>query len=113
MLMASWEDTMCYFGLYMIGLAPFLRFTGIDVLSMPWMTRDFTARKVEQRRQISSDSAVGRLTSPNYWMLSAYIAFLPVVLRMSAGLINHLDKRGIFSSFWVLNSDDEVEFVAR
>ena len=46
-------------------------------------------------------------------MLTAYITLVPVVVRMSAGLINHLDKRGIFTNFWVLNSDDEVEFVAK
>ena len=103
MLMSSWEDTMGYFGLYLIGLAPFMRWTGIDVLSMPWMTRDFTARKVEQRRQIHPDSLAERLCSPNYWMLTAYIALLPLITRMSLGLVGHLDRRGIFCTYWVLN----------
>ena len=50
MMMCSWEHAIGYFCLYLVGLAPFARWNKVDVLSMPMMTRDFTERKVEQRR---------------------------------------------------------------
>ena len=113
MLIASWEDAIGFFGFYLLGLAPFMRFSGIDVIAMPWMTRDFTARKIEQRKLIHPESLYLRLTSKEYWMWTAYIAVLPFITRLSLGMIAHFDRRGIFTSFWVLNTDDEVEFVAR
>ena len=113
MLIASWEDAIGFFGLYVLGVAPFMRFPGIDVVSMPWMTRDFTARKIEQRKLIHPESLYLRLTSAEYWMLTAYIAVLPLITRLSLGMIAHFDRRGIFTAFWVLNTDDEVEFVTR
>ena len=113
LFIASWEDSMCYFGLYCLGLAPFLTFHNTDVFALTYITRDFTAHKLGERAKISPDSLKGRLSSPDYWMLTAYVTLIPLVIRMSSGFISHLDRRGIFTSFWVLNSDDEVEFVAK
>ena len=42
MYMASSNDILFYFGAYLVGLAPFLSFKGVDAYSLPWMTRDYT-----------------------------------------------------------------------
>jgi len=76
------------------------------VLSGPWMTRDFTARKIADRRQKS-------VFSVDYWLLTGYIFAIPLLNRLVSPFCTHLEKRGILSCFWVLNSDDEVELVAR
>ena len=50
MFLGSWEDAIYYTCLYFTGILPFTRIENIDVMSSPWMTRDFTARKIVQRR---------------------------------------------------------------
>lgn len=53
------------------------------------------------------------MLSKDYWLLTAYIGLIPIATKFASGMINSLDKRGILTVYWVLNNDDEVEFVAR
>lgn len=53
------------------------------------------------------------MLSKDYWLLTAYIGLVPIATKLASGMINHLDKRGILTVYWVLNNDDEVEFVVR
>ena len=106
MYLASWEEGVGYLGAYLLGLAPFMRFKGIDVISMPWMTRDFTARKQALRERKT-------IWESDYWAATMYVFVLPLITRLSPGFLQHLDKRGIAPVYWVLNCDDEVETVAR
>lgn len=104
--LASWEEGVGYLGAYLFGLAPFFRMKGIDVIAMPWMTRDFTARKQALREHTS-------IWDADYWAATLYVFVLPFITRLSPGFLKHLDKRGIVTNYWVLNCDDEVERVAR
>jgi len=76
MYLASWQDGFAFVAAYMVGLAPFLRFKGVDVLTIPFMTRDWTKFKLNQRSKFS-------LLSADYWMLTAYVGVLPILTRLS------------------------------
>ena len=105
MFLASWEETVAQLGLYFTGLLPFARLDNFDVLSAPFMTRDFIARKVALKRQMSTFSA-------DYWALTGYVYMIPWLNRLTTGYTAHLERRGVLNVFWVVNCDDEVALAA-
>lgn len=103
---ACWEESIAYAGAYLFGLLPFLSLKGVDFILPPFLTRDWTRFKLEQRAQFS-------IFSPSYWMLNAYVCVIPLLTRLTVGMVEHLDKRGVVMGFWVLNNDDEIETVVK
>jgi hypothetical protein len=82
---------------YYTGLLPFMRIH-YDVLSIPYMTRDYLRMKLEEGREKSK------------WMYP-YAAFCILSNMTINPLIDHLNKRGIYTCYWVINDDDEIRKV--
>ena len=104
MFIASGEELLFYIALYSVGLLPFYRVNDMHVLQLPWMTRDFVQHKYGERAQYP-------VMSGGYWERTFYITCLPLLNKVFSGFRMHLEKRGIFSCFWVVNCDDEATTV--
>lgn len=85
---------------YFTGLLPYLHFER-EVAALPYMTRDFIRMKYEERR-----------TQGNTWFKWVFFTFYIYVGQLTNILFNpvlvHLQKRGIYTSYWVLNQEGEV-----
>ena len=103
MFLASLQELLFYTACYFTGLAPFMKFKGIDVFSIPWMTNDTSFRYKARMENTSS------VLSPSYLLHFFWVKITPLLIRMTDGMIRHVERRGIHSNIWVVNSDHEVE----
>lgn len=89
---------------FFTGLLPYLHFER-EVAALPYMTRDFINMKFEERR-----------TQGTTWGKYAFFTFYIYVGQLVNILYNpvliHLQKRGIYTSYWVLNQEGEVVHLA-
>lgn len=81
------------FFLYCLGLLPFVPLYQ-DAFSVPYMTKDYLEMKLKDAREIT----------PRYYFLIAIVIGLNYI---GNGMIDHLNKRGIFTNYWVIN--DEID----
>lgn len=84
---------------YWTGMLPFMRIQN-EVFSAPYMTRDYFKMKLIEAREKSS---------------ILYFHMMIVILANWSmnPMLDHLNKRGIFTNYWVINDDDEVHKVMR
>lgn len=80
--------------LYWAGLLPFVRIP-YDVLAAPYMTRDYLRMKLKEAKQ----------GKPDYYV---YIPFVIIANLTCKAMYKHLEKRGVFTCYWVINDDDEM-----
>ena len=95
----SGEAVIKYLVCYYLGVLPFVHVYH-DVLSIPYMTRDYLRMKLIEGREKS-------------WLYYPFIV-LTVLSNCSINpMIEHLNKRGVFTNYWVINDDDEMRRVMR
>ena len=86
---------LCYY----IGLLPFMRIHH-DVLAIPYMTRDYLKMKLHEAREKSR-------------LLYLYILMITIGNMTINPMIEHLNKRGLFTNYWVINDEDEMEKIMK
>ena len=67
---------------------------------MPYMTRDYLRMKLIEARE----------KTPLYYI---FIAVTVIANKTLNGMVEHLNKRKVFTNYWVINDDDEVLHVMR
>ena len=87
---------MCYYS----GLLPFLKIDHHEVFAMPYMTRDYMRMKLVEAREKTA-------------LYYAFIVITVFANKTLNGMIEHLNKRGKHTNFWVINDDDEVRHLIR
>ena len=95
----SGNHALKYFGLYMVGLLPFVHIYE-DVSSLPFMTRDYLNMKIIEAKTLT-------------WKYYLYIVSAVLANYIMNPMLIHMNKRGIFTNYWVINDDDEVLQVMR
>eukprot|EP00347_Sterkiella_histriomuscorum_P017021 403350958 len=88
-----------YFGYYLCGLMPFVHVYE-DVASLPYMTRDYVNMKLIEAKTIS-------------WKYYLYIVGASLINYTLNPMLTHLNKRGVFTNYWVINDDDEILKIMR
>ena len=74
---ATFLECWKLYGLYITGLLPFVRYEGyIDSLTLPWMTRDYHKKALEEKRSLSMKDA-------DYWMVMFYMVLIPLMTTTS------------------------------
>lgn len=66
-----------------------------DVLAVPYMTRDYLKMKLFEAREKSS-------------LLYMYIGLIILANKTINPMIEHLNKRGLLTNYWVVNDEDEM-----
>lgn len=89
---------------YFSGVLPFLHFER-ELAALPYMTRDYIKMKFEERRSQKTWGGYLFYTFYIYMFQLCNICFNPVLV--------HLQKRGVFTAYWVLNQEGEVLHLAR
>jgi hypothetical protein len=79
---------------YFFGILPFIHFEREAAL-LPYMTRDYIKMKFEERKQAKGLGGKFYYTFYIYMMQICNIVWNPV--------LDHLNKRGIFTCYWVIN----------
>jgi glycerophosphoryl diester phosphodiesterase len=98
------KDTIVLILGFFTFILPYIHFDR-ELAALPYMTRDFIKMKYEERRQAQSLGKKTFLTVYIYLIQLVNITFNPALL--------HLEKRGIFTAYWVLNHDSEVLHLVR
>ena len=83
----------------MLGLIPYIKFDK-EVAAMPYMTRDFIKMKEQEIKLATSWKT--------RWFLTFYIYFVQLANMTLNRTINHLQRRGIFFCYWVINQEGEI-----
>lgn len=96
----SGDAMIKYLLAYYTGLLPFLRIDHQEVFAMPYMTRDYLRMKLIEARE----------KSPWYYL---FIGVTVLANKTTDGMIRHLNRRGIHTSYWVVNDDEEIRHVLR
>ena len=89
---------------FFTGLLPYFTFDR-DLAAMPYMTRDYIQMKKNNRQKLNSTSKWLFVTVYIYLMQVCNMCFNPV--------LRHLQRRGIFTCYWVLNTEGEFLHLAR
>ena len=88
---------------FFTGLLPYFAFDR-DVAAMPYMTRDYLQMKKAERAKAQKSK----------WLfLTVYIYLMQVCNMCFNPVLKHLQRRGIFTCYWVLNQEGEFLHVAR
>ena len=95
----SGEAVLKYLLCYWTGLLPFIHIYH-DVCSIPFLTRDYLNMKLLEAKTIS-------------WKFYPYLVVCTLANLTMNPMIEHLNKRGIFTNYWVINDDDEIRYLAR
>jgi glycerophosphoryl diester phosphodiesterase len=93
----SGEAAIKYLFYYYTGLLPFVPIYQ-DAFSVPYMTRDYLAMKLVEAREKS-------------YLLYIYILITILANKTANPLMEHFNKRGILTNYWVINDDDEIKRV--
>ena len=83
----------------MLGLLPYVKIE-CDSIAAPYPTRDYIKMKLNERNE-----ADGFLNK------QFYLAYIGLIVLLNYGTClktTHLNKRGILTSYWVINDDDEI-----
>jgi hypothetical protein len=96
----SGDSAVRYMILYMCGLLPFVKIDHHEVAALPYMTRDYLRMKLIEAKEKSA----------------YFYAFIVVVVfanKFLKGMIEHFNRRGIHTNYWVINDDDEARNILR
>ncbi|CDW73207.1 glycerophosphodiester phosphodiesterase domain-containing protein 1 [Stylonychia lemnae] len=93
------ENAVKYMTFYFLGLLPFVHIQE-DSASFPYMTRDYLNMKIIEAKTIT-------------WKLYPYILATMIFNYFCEPMIKHLNQRGVFTNYWVLNDDDEIRRIIR
>ncbi|CDW71239.1 glycerophosphodiester phosphodiesterase domain-containing protein 1-like [Stylonychia lemnae] len=91
----SMSNAIKYLGAYVVGLLPFIDIYE-DVASLPFMTRDFHKMRINESQSFTK-----------YFFIYG-VKFFNIV---SEPFLRHLNARGIFTNYWVLNEEDEFQYL--
>ena len=80
---------------YLAGLLPYMSIQ-FDSCPIPFMTRDLVKMRLNQENGESTPAALLQVLGV---LLVNYTA---------NPILRHLIKRGVFTSYWVINDDDEI-----
>ena len=97
------DEVLKYTIAYYTGILPFCRIK-YDVVSLPRLTRDLTAHILSDMRNPKSSL---------FWksFLTGFLFIVPVLNVTQEGMIKHLNRRGVTTIYWTLNTDDEIDQV--
>ena len=84
---------------HVLGLVPYIKFDR-EVAAMPYMTRDFIKMKEQEIKLATSWKT--------RWFLTFYIYFVQIANMTLNRTIDHLQRRGIFFCYWVINQEGEI-----
>ncbi len=93
------RDVLILYFSYFFGMLPYIHFDR-DLAALPYMTRDFIKMKFEERRIAKTMGTKAFLTLYIYLVQLCNIMHNPVLM--------HLQKRGIYTAYWVLNQPGET-----
>ena len=82
---------------YYAGLMPYMKFNEASFAS-PWLTKDYYNMKMRDAREKS-------------WLFYPYIALIWFGNKVCDPMTRHLNKRGVITSYWVINDEIEVKQV--
>jgi glycerophosphoryl diester phosphodiesterase len=82
---------------YWTGLLPFMKISH-DVFAAPYVTRDYLRMKLRDARE----------KSPFFYI---YIPLVILANWSGDRMVQHLNKRGICTNYWVINDEDEMDKV--
>ena len=85
---------------YFVGLLPFMKIP-YDLAALPRLTRDYTERKIQQLKDDKYPLNVKLF-------FALQLAMSPLTSFAEKGMIRHLNNRGILTSYYVINRDDEL-----
>ena len=100
----DWGEALKIQLYFMLGLLPYVKIN-CDSMPAPYPTRDLIKMKLRER-----NDAAGFL---NRQFFIGYIFMVILLNKGSNALLSHLNKRGILTSFWVINDDDEIKKIMR
>ena len=83
-----------------MGLLPFIKIP-YDIAPLPLLTRDYTERRMQQLRDEKYPWKVK-------FFFALHLAISPLLNLAEQGLVSHLNKRGILTSYFVVNRDEEL-----
>jgi hypothetical protein len=89
---------------YWLGLLPYVHFER-EAFLLPYMTRDFIKMKENERAKAKSWGERAFLTFYIYFGQLANITMNPC--------LEHLQRRGIYTCYWVLNEPKELNYVIK
>ena len=84
----------------MLGLLPYVR-VNYDSLAVPYLTRDYLKMRVFTESKTPSEKLFN-------------LFFVTTILFINCtgnAIMSHMNKRGVLTSYWVLNDQDEIKFV--
>ena len=86
--------------LYLTGLLPFVKIDHHEVAALPYMTRDYLRMKLVEARE----------KTPFYYLFIVVVVFSNRFLK---GMLEHFNRRGMHTNYWVVNDEDEVRRIVR
>lgn len=85
-----------------MGLIPFIELRH-ELAALPYMTKDFIKMKQEERRLAKS---VGMK-----FFFTFYIYLTLLFNYVAEPVLVHLQQRGIYTAYWVLNVEEETQMI--
>ena len=84
----------------MLGLLPYLK-VGYDSLATPYLTRDYLKMRVFSESNTPREKLLNML----------FVTQILFINCTGNAIMSHMKKRGVLTSYWVLNDTDEIKFV--
>lgn len=84
----------------MMGLLPYLN-VKYDSLAVPYLTRDYLKMRVFDESKSQKEKFFNLL----------FVSAILFINCTGNSIMRHMNKRGVLTSYWVLNDTDEIKFV--
>lgn len=98
----TYEDSARVYLGFLLGLLPYLS-VDFESLPAPFMTKDYMQMKLKQAAD--SDSY------KNKAFIYVFIATITLVNYTANPVVSHLNKRGVLTSYWVMNHEEDINYV--
>ena len=94
----DWSQAIKLYLGFLTGLLPYMA-VNFDSCPVPFMTRDLVKMRLTENKN----------------KLAGFLNVLGVLVVNSTAnpILRHLNKRGVFTSYWVINDDDEIQYALK
>ena len=100
----SWRDALYVSAMFYSGALPYIKIP-FESLPAPFLTRDWLSMRLKEAREKE-----GVLNKAPGLLLMAVVLLQN---KTSNALWTHLNQRGVMTSYWVINEDDELDYVLK